>query len=110
MMAATHDDVVAAVRLRFPQGDRDAVLRALDVYGALPHERERERVQLAIVELSGGDADRLRYFVQAAKRDYRDILSWQASGPLSPAEGEALQAKAEDLLRRWGKPGDGEPG
>ena len=109
-MAATRDDVVAAVHARFPQGERDAVLAVLDLYGAEPHERERERVQLAIVELSGGDADKLLYYVQTAKQDYRDILYWQASGPLSPAEGEALQAKVGDLLRSWGKPGDGEPG
>ena len=102
--AASRDDVVAAVHSAFPEKDRDAVLGILDLYGTQSWERERERVQVAIVELSAGDEDKLRYLVEAAKHDYRDILCWQEAGPLSPAEGESLQQKARDLIARWGKP------
>ncbi len=102
IMPATREDVIAAVRGAFSAGDEQAVLAMLDLYGAEPHERERERVQLAIVHLSRGSADRLQELVQAAKTDYRDILSY-AQGPLSPAEGEKLQRAARDLMARWGK-------
>lgn len=102
-MPATREDVVAAVRRAFSAGDEQAVLAMLDLYGVEPYERERERVQLAIVRLSQGSADKLQELVQAAKTDYRDILSWAQTGPLSPDEGEKLQRAARDLALRWGK-------
>jgi hypothetical protein len=100
-VARTRADVVAAVRAAFAQKDRDAVLGILDQYGAKDGERERERVQLAIIELAAGDADKLLYYVDVAKKDYRDILAWQETGPLSKEEGEALQARVRAALRRW---------
>jgi hypothetical protein len=103
-MTATRADIVAAVRAAFAERDPDRALGILDRYGSEPWERERERVQLAILELAAGDEDKLRYFTDIAKTDYRDVLDWQASGPLPPAEGEAQQQKARELIRRWGKP------
>ena len=52
------------------------VLEFLDTYGVESYERERERVQLAILNLSKGDEEKLREFVAVAKRDYRDVLFW----------------------------------
>jgi hypothetical protein len=52
------------------------VLELLDSYGVESYERECERVQLAILKLSGGNEEKLREFVAIAKRDYRDILFW----------------------------------
>ena len=68
--------VVAAIRASFPSADPDAILAVLDEYGVEPYLRERERVQLAIVNLSAGDEAKLRYFVEVAKQDYRDVLFW----------------------------------
>ena len=48
----------------------------LDEYGVETYQRERDRVQLAIINLSEGDEAKLRYFVDVAKRDYRDVLFW----------------------------------
>lgn len=105
MMAITHtrDNVVAAVRARFQNSDAATILGVLDLYGTQSYEREKERVQLAIVALSEGDEGKLRYFVECAKTDYRDVLHWQASGPLSEAEGEKQWQAALRLLERWGK-------
>jgi hypothetical protein len=52
------------------------VLELLDSYGVEPDERERERVQLDILKLSGGSEEKVREYVAAAKRDYRDVLFW----------------------------------
>jgi hypothetical protein len=101
MMKHTRDDVVNAVRAAFPEGDAATLLGILDCYGVEPYERERERVQLAIVALSEGSEDKLRYLVGVAKTDYRDVLYWQETGPLSAAEGRKLQQEVRRLLDGW---------
>jgi len=102
-MTHTRDEVIAAVRAAFPHSDAATILGVLDLYGTQSYEREKERVQLAIVALSAGDEDQLLYFVQCAKTDYRDVLHWQASGPLSAQEGEKQRQAALRLIERWGK-------
>lgn len=102
-MNHTRAEVEAAVRATFPHSDAATVLSVVDLYGIEPHERERERVQLAIVALSQGSEEKLLEFVQTAKIDYRDILSWAENGPLSESEGQRQQALARGLLEKWGK-------
>lgn len=75
-MAHSRARVAAAVRASFPRADPDAILAMLDEYGAEAYQRERDRVQLAIVSLSEGDEAKLRYFLEVAKQDYRDVLFW----------------------------------
>jgi hypothetical protein len=76
MMAHTRDEVVAAVEAFFPESSWARVLELLDTYGVESYERERERVQLAILKLSAGNEEKLREFIAVAKRDYRDVLFW----------------------------------
>ncbi len=102
-MANTRDDVIAAIQAAFLAGDSATILGVLDLYGTETYERERERVQLAIIALSEGSEDKLLYFVQIAKADYRDVLHWAASGPLSPEQGEEQRQAALRLIERWGK-------
>lgn len=68
--------VLKKARQMFPNENLDDVLSILDEYGARDFERERGRVQLAILKLSEGSMDRLREYVGVAKRDYRDALAW----------------------------------
>ena len=68
--------MVAVAQKSFPESSCSRVLELLDTYGVEPYERERERVQLAILKLSDGDEEKLREFVAVAKRDYRDVLFW----------------------------------
>lgn len=75
-MPHSREDVIAAVGSAFPRADESAIIALLDTYGSEAHERERERVQLAIINLSEGDEDKLRYFLSVAKQDYRDVLFW----------------------------------
>lgn len=102
-MTKTRKDVVAAVQASFPNSDTTTVLGVLDRYGVENYERERERVQLAIIALSEGSEDKLLHFVEAAKLDYRDVLSWLDMGPLSATEGEKLAQAAQQLIKNWGK-------
>ncbi len=75
-MSPSRMQVEAAVGATFPGADAKPILAILDEYGVEPYERERDRVQLAILNLSEGDRAMLRYFVDVAKRDYRDVLFW----------------------------------
>jgi len=75
-MSSTREHVIAAVQRAFPSKLVTEVLKLLDAYGVQPYERERERVQVAIVALSEGDEAKLRYLIDVAKSDYRDVLFW----------------------------------
>lgn len=102
-MAEVRDDVLLAAQAAFPGGDLAELAAILGLYGTEPYERERERVQLAIIALSGGDRDKLRQLVRDAKRDYRDVLAWQQLGPMPAAEGKKMQDEARSLIEKWGK-------
>jgi hypothetical protein len=75
-MARAHDEVVAVVEATFPKESWPRVMGLLDTYGVESYERERDRVQLAILKLSAGSEEKLGEFVAVAKRDYRDVLFW----------------------------------
>jgi hypothetical protein len=68
--------VLKKARQIFPSDNLDEVMAILDEYGTRDFERERSRVQLAILKLSKGSMERLREYAAVAKRDYRDALAW----------------------------------
>ncbi len=102
-MTHSRDNVIAAIRIAFPAAASTAILAVLDQYGTESYENDRERVQLAIIQLSGGVEGKLPELVRVAKTDYRDVLAWQQLGPLSDAEGQRLQEQARALLDKWGE-------
>lgn len=83
-MPVTREDVLAAARRDFPESESDAVMRQIDAYGVNPDEPEKARVQLAILKLSQGSMEKLAYFVDAARRDYRDLLFWSENPETAP--------------------------
>src|SRR3989442_7709606 len=85
MSPPSRQDVLAEIARRFPSEARTAVVKALNFYGAKPSEPEREQVQLAILELSHGDADELRRLVEEAKRDHRSVLRESGGAAAQPA-------------------------
>ena len=95
-MAHSRDEVVAAVQGSFPDSSRTRVLELLDGYGVESYERERERVQLAILKLSNGSEEKLREFVAVAKRDYRDVLFWAEN----PEEARLDTPEKRDRVRK----------
>ena len=97
--------VVAAIRASFPSADPDAILAVLDEYGVEPYQRER--VQLAIVNLSEGDEAKLRYFVEVAKQDYRDVLFWSDNPEEAKLTPEKRRRLREMLVKFGLKPPPG---
>ena len=59
-------------RQSFAEDQLVAVFAALDRYTG----PESERVQRAILTLSGGDVGKLSHNVAVALQDYRDVLYW----------------------------------
>jgi len=71
----TSADVERVVRRDFPAERFAEVMSMLSEYGADESwQREADRVRLAALKLAGGSIERLRYEIEGAKRDYRDVL------------------------------------
>ena len=68
-------DVERVVRRDFPPDAFSEMLQVLDEYGATDHQREKARVQLAVLKLASGSKEKLRREIEEAKFDYRDVLS-----------------------------------
>ena len=106
-MARSRDEVVAAIQVTFPESARARVLDLLDKYGVESYERERERVQLAILKLSGGSEEKLREFLAVAKRDYRDVLFWVENPEESRLDTPEKRARVRKMFEKFGiKPPD----
>jgi hypothetical protein len=101
-MAQSREDVIAAVRTTFPRADAGAILTLLDQYGVEAYERERERVQLAIVCLSEGDEDKLRHFLGVAKQDYRDVLFWSEHPDEAKIDTPEKKERVRKMLQKLG--------
>jgi len=66
--------VLAKLRALFPASERGRVLATLDAYeGDAPEGRAR--VQLAILKLAEGQADRVPGLVELAALDFRDVVA-----------------------------------
>ncbi len=102
-MTITRENIISAVKKTFPNSDISTILSILDLYGTESYEREIERVKMAIITLSEGSEDKLLYFIQIAKTDYRDVLCWVDTKPLTETEGEQQRKAARQLIKMWGK-------
>ena len=106
-MPHSRDEVVAVARKTFPEGAHARVLELLDTYGVESYERERERVQLAILKLSDGNDDKLREFVAVAKRDYRDVLFWAENPEEAKLDTPEKRERVKKMFEKFGiKPPD----
>lgn len=93
-------------------GDPNQIIQKLNTYGTESHEGEPERVRLAILKLCGEDLHGLDDLIEAAKRDYRDVLAWaeypeeiragyRATSELSPEELAALRKRDREQYVKW---------
>lgn len=71
----TNADVERVVRRDFPPDRFAEVMALLQEYGTEEWHREIDRVRLATLKLAAGSIERLRYEIEGAKCDYRDVLS-----------------------------------
>lgn len=70
----TSADVERVVRRDFPADRVADVMAMLSEYGVEDWQREADRVRLAALKLAAGSIERLRYEIEGAKADYRDVL------------------------------------
>jgi hypothetical protein len=91
-------EVIAVVEAQFSPAEQPLALELLQRYGNAPHEREHDRVCLALLELSQGDVRKLREALEVAKTDYRDVLVW-AEERRNPDAGKRRVAQALVWLR-----------
>ena len=106
-MARSRDEVLAAVQKAFPESSWAYVVDLLDNYGVESYERERERVQFAILKLSEGNEEKLREFVAVAKRDYRDVLFWAEYPEESRLDTPEKRERVRKMFEKFGiKPPD----
>ena len=95
-------EVASVVRKTFPDGAYTRVLGLLDKYGIESSERERERVQLAILKLSEGNEEKVREFVAVAKRDYRDVLFWADNPEEARLDTPEKRERFRKMLEKFG--------
>lgn len=101
-MPHSRDEVVALVRKTFPETSYSRVLELLDSYGVESYERERERVQFAILKLSEGNEEKLREFVAVAKRDYRDVLFWAENPDEAKLDTPEKRERVRKMFEQFG--------
>jgi|SRR5215472_89856 len=69
------NDVERIVRREFKDDEVAEVLAVLNQFGTDKEDRGTVRVQLAALKLADGNREKLLSNIEAAKRDYRDILA-----------------------------------
>jgi len=107
MNLSSREDVVLIVQKTFPETSHSRVIELIDTYGVESYERERERVQLAILKLSEGNEEKLREFVAVAKRDYRDVLFWAENPEEAKLDTPEKRERIKKMFEKFGiKPPD----
>jgi hypothetical protein len=101
-MTHSRDEVVASVEATFPKSGWARVLDLLDSYGVESYERERERVQLAILKLSAGSEEKVYEYLTVAKRDYRDVLFWAEYPEESRFDTPAKRQRVRNMFEKFG--------
>jgi len=107
--------VTACIDRYFPEDEREEVAGLLAEYGEGSSEQGAERIHLLILRMSRRQVSRVRSLVEAARRDYRDVVLWAMqpvrtyyagllrTGPNgTPGDKETLRLAS---LERWKKAG-----
>lgn len=84
----------------FHSAEQHTVIQLLTSYSG----PESDRVTWDILELSKGDVDKVREYVQAAQRDYRDVLYWAEYYKDDPmVRYRDPKEMVDEILAKWGK-------
>lgn len=104
----TQADVERVARRELAGDAVPEVLAALDGYGEGRDAREAARVRLAVLKLARGSLEDVRTLVDAARRDFRDVLAAAESPRLlrlppgrAGAEREAAIAADRAQYQAW---------
>ena len=94
--------ILERVSQEFQDSDRDAVAQLLESYVG----PESDRVRWDMLELSKGDVDKVREYIQAAQTDYRDVLYWAEYYKDDPMlRGRDPKKMVDEILAKWGTKG-----
>jgi len=101
----TDKDVIRIVRRDLPKTQFDEVISILNEYGTEGWQRSVSRVRLAVLKLANGDLEALRREIEAAKRDYRDVLAYaeypEYMQKVSPSSRLADEEKERIIRSDW---------
>ena len=101
----TERDVVRIVQRDFPNKQFDDVISILNEYGTEGFHRSVSRVRIAVLKLADGDLQALRREINAAKRDYRDVLAYaeypEYMHKVSPSSKIAEKERERILRSDW---------
>ena len=87
------------IEREFSASEQAVVTDLLSAYGGA----ESSRVHWDILELSTGDLEKVRHYVQAAQTDYRDILYWAEYYDKDPMlKGRDPQKMVDDIISKFG--------
>jgi hypothetical protein len=93
------DRLIERIGKEFTDAEQVIVVGLLRTYAG----PERDRVCWDILELSGGNLDKLREYVEAARIDYRDILYWAEYFETDPmVRGGNAKQLVDEILAKWG--------
>ncbi len=95
--------VLEKIRYDFSQQNRKEVESVLSTYGDQPHEKERERVLLDLLELAKGDMKQVHELIKWAKSDYRDIIFWAENPKESKLDSPEKVNAFNNMLNRFGE-------
>ncbi|MEN3332138.1 MAG: hypothetical protein V7641_1503 [Blastocatellia bacterium] len=95
--------VLQKVKTTFSNESTSCILEILDRYGVESYERERERVQIAILKLSEGELEKLAAYVKVAKEDYRDALAYAEYPQELQSETWKMNAQTVEEIRQKDK-------
>jgi len=91
--------IESKIKKVFPGRSYDEILSILARYGEEKHEKEQDRVHLAILKLCEEEMlDDPSKYVEIAKKDYRDVLAW-AEYPSQLDCKNTAGLKADELLK-----------
>jgi hypothetical protein len=88
------DPVEDELRRAFPEPLRAAARGSLPAQEDLPLNPPYQRVLIAVIKLSAGSLNKLAYYSEQARRDWRDVLYW------TEAPQDASAARTYEELRR----------
>ena len=95
----TAADVERVVRRDFPPDQVPIALTVLEEYGKEDWHREEHRVRLAVLKLANRSLKDLKYWIEQAKCDYRDVLS-PAEYPLYGKKWGRMDQTSEEEQRK----------
>jgi len=95
--------ILERIAREFPASDEALVIELLSGYSG----SETGRVAWDVLELSKGSLESVRHYLQAAQKDYRDILYWAEYYDSDPMFDPRLRGRdrkqmVDDIIAKWG--------